>query len=121
MSAFRALAIIGRTCTATIAIELPLAALLFGARTRRQLAVVALAQVMTNPVVELCCLLVGWSLSAPFPGVAWATAIAVEVAAVVAEAWAYRETDVFERPLLASIALNAASFCIGCVVGLILG
>jgi hypothetical protein len=45
----------------------------------------------------------------------------VEAAAVVAEAWAYRETDVFERPLLASIALNAASFGIGCVVGLILG
>lgn len=120
MSAFRALALIGCTCLATIAVELPLAALLFGVRTRRQLVVVALAQVVTNPVVELCCLLVGWSPAVPFPDVAWAVMIALEVAAVVVEAWAYRETDVFERPLLVSIALNAASFGVGCVMGLIL-
>jgi len=114
-----ALALICCTCVATIAIELGLAAVLFGVRDRRAAAVVALAQVVTNPVVELGCLLVGWSVAAPFPGVAWAVMLALELGAVAVEAWIYRETGVVERPVVASVTLNLASFAIGCVAGLI--
>ncbi len=120
MTAPLALALICCTCVATIAVELGLAALLFGVRDRRAAAVVALAQVVTNPVVELGCLLVGWSPSLPVASPAWAIMLALELAAVAVEAWLYRETDVFERPVMASVVLNLTSFAIGCVVGLAL-
>lgn len=114
------LATFATTLGATIAIELALAWLLFGVRQRRDCAVVALAQVVTNPVVEAACLILSWSPADPIPSPSWAAILALEAAAVLVEAWVYRQTGAVRRPLLASLALNAASFGIGCVAGLVL-
>lgn len=113
-----ALATIAGTCLVTIAVELALSLLLFGVRNRDQAIVVALAQVATNPVVEFGCLMLAWSPTDPLVSPSWAGILVLEVAAIVVEAWLYRVSDTFERPWLASIVLNLASFGLGCIVGL---
>ena len=118
-SVLAALAAIAGTCVATIAVELTLAVLLFGVRNRDQAIVVALAQVATNPVVEFGCLMLAWSPTDPLASPSWAGILALEVAAIVVEVCLYRVSDTFERPWLASIVLNLASFGLGCVVGLV--
>ena len=106
-------------CTATIAIELAAAIAFFRIRSTDDMRIIVLAQLATNPIVQLCSMLVGWSPSDPFPSASWAAIIILEVAAVIVEAYIYRYAQTFEKPVLASCALNAASFCIGCAVALV--
>ena len=113
------LAVIALTCAVTIVVELGLAMLLFGIRGRHDCSVVALAQVATNPVVELGCVMLAWTPTSPPLGPAWAGMLALEVAAVAVEAWLYRSSGTFGRPLLASLVLNVASFALGCALGLL--
>lgn len=101
---------------ATIAVELPLAILLFGVRGRRASLVVALAQVVTNPVVELLCLTLRWSPGLPVSHPAWVAVLLAECAAVVVEALLYRRAAFTRRPWLMSVVLNAVSLSLGLIV-----
>ena len=103
---------------ATIAIEVPLARILFGLCDPRSLTIVALAQVVTNPWVELVCLTVGFD-PAIFPSPAWAAMTVAELAAVVAEAAVYRACRITSRPWAMSCALNATSFLAGIALSLV--
>ncbi|NCB63459.1 MAG: hypothetical protein EOM52_07565 [Clostridia bacterium] len=86
----------------TLALEL-LVALLWGLR-RRDLLLCVLANVLTNPAVNLAYLLVP---------TAW-TVLFAECAAVGAEACCYRFCgEGIRRPLLLSLAANTLSFCVG--------
>ena len=94
-------------------VEVALAVLLFGMRDRRQLSVVALAQVVTNPSVVLVCLWSGWRASLPLADAAWRVMLAAELAAVAVEALLYRVAEVGEHPWRQSLVLNALSFGVG--------
>ena len=100
----------------TIVIELAAAYLLFGLRERRELAVVALAQVVTNPSVELLCLVTGWRPQLPLASPQWLAMAAAELVAFSVEALLYRRAQVGERPALMSAVLNATSFGLGLVL-----
>ena len=97
----------------TIAIELPLAVLLFGVRRWRAVCVVILAQVATNPVVELLSLTLGWQPYLPPLAAPWIAILLAEVAATVTEALFYRVSAITDRPWLMSVALNSISFSLG--------
>jgi hypothetical protein len=111
----------------TIVVELLVAALM-GLRSPRDLATVALANILTNPLVVWVLLLVavlmtGWgfvgsgeSLSADF--VFAAVLVALEVGAVFVEAWIIRRVTSrdWKRSLAVSAAMNAASLCAGYVL-----
>lgn len=97
----------------TVAIELCAAVLVFGLRERRELAVVALAQVVTNPTVELVCLWVGWNPHLPLASNPWMVMLVAEAAALVVEALLYHVAEVGEHPWLMSAALNVLSFGLG--------
>ena len=105
--------LLATTLAATIALELPLAVVLFGVRGRREMAVVALAQVATNPLVELLCVMVRWHLSLPLTDPAWAALLAAELAAVVVESLLYRIADISDHPWRMSVALNTVSLAVG--------
>ena len=77
------------------------------------LAIVALAQLVTNPVVEVVCLASGWRPSLPLLSSAWACMAVVELAACVVEGAIYRHTDVSGHPWAMSCTLNAFSFGVG--------
>ena len=103
----------------TVVIELAGACLLFGLRTRRALAVVALAQVVTNPSVELVCLAVGWTPRLPLASLPWLAVAAAELAAFAVEALLYRVAEVGEHPWRMAAVLNAVSFGLGLVAALV--
>lgn len=103
----------------TMSIELGAAVLAFGLRERRELAVVALAQVVTNPTVELVCLWVGWNPRLPLASGPWMVMLVAEAAALVVEALLYRVAEVGEHPWLMSAALNVLSFGLGIVWSLL--
>ena len=91
----------------TEAIELPLARL-FGVKGR-DLVFVVLANVMTNPAVNVLYAAVTFFTKLPtIPVIA-----ALELAAVAAEWIVYRFAADAKRPLLMSLVCNAASFCAG--------
>jgi hypothetical protein len=102
----------------TIAIEVPVAALL-GLRTRRAVAAVALVSVVTNPPLNFALLALGLAL----PGFAenaaayWLTVAALELLAVLAEwrllLWVLGGES--RRMLVVSAVMNAASFGAGLV------
>lgn len=92
----------GISLALTLAIELP-AAFLWGLRGR-QLAVVALANVMTNPLAVA----LSWVGLPQIP---------IEIAVVLAEGFTYR--SFFEkRPVLLAVASNALSWGIGLMMQL---
>ena len=105
--------LLGTALALTIAIEVTAACLLFGLRTRRELLVVALAQVVTNPAVELTSLAVRWHPLLPIASLPWCMVIGAELAALTIEALLYRITEVSERPWLLAATLNALSFGLG--------
>ncbi len=105
--------VLATTLVLTIAIELSMAVLAFGMRTRRQMLVVALAQVVTNPLVELLCLAIGWHANLPLNSMPWLVMLAAELAAFVAEAQLYRIAAITQHPWLMSGVLNATSFTLG--------
>ena len=91
----------------TEAIELPIARLL-GVKGR-DLVTVALANVMTNPAVNVL-----YAAAVVFTRLPDAAVIAVlECAAVTAEWIVYRTATDARRPFLVSLVCNAASFCAG--------
>lgn len=100
----------------TVAIELPLAIVLFGVRGWRGLLIVALAQVATNPIVELVCLASCWRADLSLLSWPWAALMAVEVAAVVAEALFYRAASITSHPWRMSCVLNAISLVVGLIL-----
>lgn len=107
---------LGSALALTIAIEVPVAALL-GLRSRREMAAVALVSVVTNPPLNLA--LFAIALAAPAfaeNAVAyWPVVAALEVAAVVAEwrllLWVLGGES--RRMLGVSATMNVASFAVG--------
>ena len=91
-------------------------ALLWGLRGKRELTVVALVNVLTNPVVVLsyytCVGLFGWSAL-------WVTA-ALETAAIVVE-WLYYHccSRQLKLPFLFALLANTFSYGVGCVINLL--
>ncbi len=94
----------------TEAIELPIC-LLWGMRGR-DLIFVLLANLLTNPIVNVLYALA--SLYTPIPRVA---SIAVlEIAVVVTEWLIYRSATDAKRPFLVSLTANAASYGAGLLI-----
>lgn len=91
----------------TEAIEVPVC-LLSGMRGK-ELLVVLLANVMTNPLVNALLLLGTTLTSLPYA----AMLAVLEAAAVVAEWLVYRSLTEVKRPFLVSLIANAASFGAG--------
>ena len=86
-------------------------------RDAQHIAVVALAQVVTNPPLVLAAIVAGVAFASEF---AFATMLIVlEMAAVVAEGGIYRYAGLSDRPYILSLACNAASFAIGFAISLV--
>lgn len=101
----------------TIVVELAVALAVFHVRDAQHIAVVALAQVVTNPPLVLAAIVAGVAFDSEF---AFATMLIVlEMAAVVAEGGIYRYAGLSDRPYILSLACNAASFAIGFAISLV--
>lgn len=101
----------------TVVVELAVALAVFHVRDARYIAVVALAQVVTNPPLVLATIVAGVAFDSEF---AFATMLIVlETAAVVAEGGIYRYAGLSDRPYILSLACNAASFAIGFAISLV--
>ena len=101
----------------TVVVELAVALAVFHVRDARHIAVVALAQVVTNPPLVLATIVAGVALDSEL---AFATMLIVlETAAVVAEGGIYRYAGLSDRPYILSLACNAASFAIGFTTSLV--
>ena len=110
------LTVLAVSLTLTLALE-EVFALLWGLRGRRELAVVVLVNVLTNPLVVLLYhAAVGlWGWSAP------AVTAALECAAVVVEWRCYRACSrQLRRPLLFAALANLCSYTAGCVINAII-
>lgn len=110
------LGLMARALLLTIAFELPLGFLFTYERTRREVAVISLAQVVTNPSVQLVCMFTGWHPSLPLLSAPWVSLLLAEVAVCAIEALLYRLADITSRPLTMSAVLNASSFGLGLVL-----
>ena len=87
-------------------------ALLWGVRSKRDLGLVALANCITNPLVNVL-----YRLGRMWGWPRGPVVLALEVAAVLAEWLCYRRTENAVRyPLLFSLCANAFSFCCGLVL-----
>lgn len=106
------------TCLAlTIVVELVVALAVFHVRDARHIAVVVLAQIVTNPPLVLATIVAGVAFDSEL---AFATMLVVlETAAVVAEGGIYRYAGLSDRPYILSFACNAASFAIGFATSLV--
>ena len=102
---------------ATIVIEVSFSILLFGLRERRELLVVALAQVVTNPVVGFVSLAFCWRPELPIRSAAWMALLIVELAAIVVEGQLYRMVHVGMHAWRMSLTLNLLSFILGLALG----
>lgn len=96
----------------TIVIEVPLAALI-GIRKKKDLLLVLLVNIVTNPVVVLSyytlARVTSWNL--------WGIKAVLEVLAIACEAWYYdRYGTKIKHPIGIAVLLNAISFGIGCVL-----
>ncbi|MCI8538225.1 MAG: hypothetical protein HFF18_06120 [Oscillospiraceae bacterium] len=91
----------------TLLLELGLA-LLWGVKGE-DLTTVALANVLTNPVVVLCHHVTGWYA----PGFRTAVTLALELGAVLVEGLVYGRRSRIVRPLAFSLWANAVSFLTG--------
>ena len=86
-------------------------AFLLGVRTRRGQAVVLLANVITNPVLQCTLTAVSFFWS---PSLYYYFLVPLEIAVVIVEGWLYKSTLQLKRnPFLLSLLLNAGSFFIG--------
>ena len=94
----------------TEAIEIPVC-LLWGMRGR-DLVFVLLANVLTNPLVNVL-----YAIAYLYTPIPQAAALAVlEAAAVIAEWLVYRAATGAKRPFLISLTANAASFGLGLLI-----
>ena len=101
----------------TIVVELVVALAVFHVRDARHIAVVVLAQIVTNPPLVLATIVTGVAFDSEL---AFATMLVVlETAAVVAEGGIYRYAGLSDRPYILSFACNAASFAIGFTTSLV--
>ena len=101
----------------TIVVELVVALAVFHVRDARHIAVVVLAQIVTNPPLVLATIVAGVAFDSEL---AFATMLVVlETAAVVAEGGIYRYAGLSDRPYILSFACNAASFAIGFTTSLV--
>ena len=101
----------------TVVVELVVALAVFHVRGSRHIAVVALAQIVTNPSLALATIVAGVALDSEL---AFATMLVVlETAAVAAEGGIYRYAGLSGRPYILSLACNAASFTIGFATSLV--
>ena len=101
----------------TIVVELVVALAVFHVRDARHIAVVVLAQIVTNPPLVLATIVTGVAFDSEL---AFATMLVVlETAAVVAEGGIYRYAGLSDRPYILSLACNAASFAIGFTTSLV--
>ena len=109
---------IGLALTRTVELTL---AFVMKIRSRRELAVIALANVLTNPVVNYCYY---WAiyLFGSRSGYTILVIAALEIAAVVTEYLIYRPLLSFQRfgKLKLSLLLNGASFAAGLLISGIL-
>ncbi|GEM_PF-6704632 len=107
------LALMALCLALTLAVEVAGARTLFGIRDARALAVIALAQCATNPLVEAGTVCAYLLLPRPYP---LAFVAVLEVCAFVAEALIYRAKGVGVRPWHMSAALNTLSICVGFIL-----
>lgn len=98
----------------TIAVECTVAAAAFRVRNLHGLAVVALAQVVTNPAVVLASTLAYGTL--PSQAGRWVALVMLELGALATEALLYGRAGVVNRPWRLSVACNLASFLVGLAV-----
>lgn len=91
----------------TLALELSFA--LAWRVDRRDLPAVALANLLTNPIVVLCYHGAAWYL----PNILPAATLALELGAVAAEGLVYRRRSRISRPWTFSVCANAFSFFTG--------
>lgn len=105
-----------RTLLITIVVEVPLGLLFVRERTWREAAAIALAQVVTNPAVQLACIVFGWWVSAPLASLPWLVLCIAEVVAMVVEAVLYGIALVTEHPWRMSVVTNVTSFALGLVL-----
>ncbi len=94
----------------TLAVEVPVC-MLMGLR-KKELLIVLLANVMTNPAVNVLYLL--GKLYTPLP--VFAVIAVLEVAAVVVEWIVYRLLTEARRPFLVSLVANAVSYGTGLII-----
>jgi hypothetical protein len=97
----------------TIAIELPLGLFFVRERTWREALIISLAQVVTNPTVQLVSLFTHWSPQDALFSASWGAILLAEVAAVVVEGLLYRASGITDHPWRMSLVLNATSLAIG--------
>lgn len=106
MSIFLALAV---SLLLTLVLELGFA-LLWGVG-RRDLLLVALANVLTNPIVVLCC-----TLAASFiPELLIPAVVVLEIGAVVVEGWLFHTRSDIRFPWAFALCANLFSFTIGLI------
>lgn len=91
----------------TLLLELGLA--LLWRVDRRDLLAVALANMLTNPIVVLCCHVTAWYA----PGFRTAATLALELGAVLTEGLIYCRRSQIDRPMAFSLWANALSFFTG--------
>lgn len=91
----------------TLILEL-LFALLWGVK-RHDLPLVALVNVLTNPVVVLCYAVTGIC----FPGLLLPVTLALEVGAVLVEGWLLSTRSDIRLPWLFAVCVNLFSFTVG--------
>ena len=103
-----------RNLTLTILLEGAAVGLIF--RRLPPLLYSVLANVMTNPALNVAVILLVGNARLPY----WPCVLTLELAAVLAEAWAYRSLLPSlgrGKPLLLSLGLNALSFGVGMLIG----
>ena len=103
--------LLGLCLLLTLAIE---ESLLLPARSGRLHYACLLANLLTNPALNLLLLAVFQC----FPGLYWPTLLVLELAAAVAEAWVYCSLVSWprRRALILSLGLNAASAALGYLI-----
>ena len=107
-------ALLAENLMLTILIEIPLSWLLFRTFSLFDIGIMALAQVATNPILNLT-LAYTWRLfEPPMP---YVFLIALELAAVLIEGAIYRYARVGDSPWLMSALLNLTSLAIGLFLG----
>ncbi len=112
---------LGESLVLTLAVEL-LTALLLQVRGRKNIVVIFLANLLTNPIVNYCAY---WALYV-FGGHGLYSALIIaflELAAVLAEYLIYKHLLSFERfgKLKLALLLNAASFSAGLIISVVTG
>ena len=79
---------------------------------RRDIPVVVLSNILTNPAVELCPYIAAWY----FPAFLATATIALELGAVAVEGLVYTRRSQVNRPWIFSLSANTFSFLTGLIL-----